>query len=215
MMLPLQLFAFSCKEPKVDEQQNWASVHENDQASNQKKQQDKTFYDQLSDAAVTIIDPNIRYIPDYIVLKYPGGDVPANTGVCTDVIVRAYRKLDIDLQQLVHEDMSKNFKSYPQKWGLKRPDKNIDHRRVPNLMKFFSKFGSSLPLSTDPGDYLPGDIVTWNLPNGMTHIGIVIDQKSRDGIPLIVHNIGNGQVAENCLFKFEMTGHYRYGESQK
>lgn len=175
----------------------------------------QSFAAQLNNAALQIINPNIQYVPDYVVLDYPNGDVPAHTGVCTDVVIRAYRKLGIDLQQLVHEDMRKNFAQYPANWGRKHPDKNIDHRRVPNLMKFFERNGSSLPISDKGTDYEPGDIVTWVLANGLTHIGIVVNSASADGKrPLIVHNIGNGQIAEDCLFKFTITGHYRYEKAR-
>lgn len=165
----------------------------------------------ISEAAISIIDPNIKYVADYITIPYPNGDVSAGTGVCTDVIIRTYRKLGVDLQQLVHEDMRKNFKLYPQLWGLNQPDRNIDHRRVPNLMTFFTRFGKSLGVSNEGKDYKPGDIVTWVLDNNLTHIGVVINRASNDGKrPLIVHNIGRGQIAEDCLFKYNITGHYRY-----
>jgi uncharacterized protein YijF (DUF1287 family) len=142
---------------------------------------------------------------------YPNGDVPSNKGVCTDVIIRAYRKVGIDLQKEVHEDMKSNFSKYPKLWGLKSTDKNIDHRRVPNLMKYFERQGSSLILSTKPDDYQPGDIVCWNLGGAITHIGIVVNQKSRDGGRYkVVHNIGAGQVSEDMLFDYKIIGHYRF-----
>lgn len=213
VILPLIFFVFACNAQSTSPSVDFKA------SSKQEKEQEKkeqTFGDKLSDAALSIIDPSIKYIPDYVVLAYPNGDVPANTGVCTDVVIRAYRKLGIDLQQLVHEDMKKNFKYYPKKWGMKTPDKNIDHRRVPNLMTFFSRFGKSLPLSKQASDYLPGDVITWNLPSGLTHIGIVVDKKSKvDGTPMVVHNIGAGQVMENCLFSFDMTGHYRFEGKEK
>ncbi|MGG5209153.1 DUF1287 domain-containing protein [Chryseobacterium sp. MIQD13] len=165
----------------------------------------------LSDSALSLIDNTIKYDPTYFVLKYPNGDVPADKGVCTDVIIRAYRKLGIDLQKEVHEDMSKNFSKYPKTWGLKKPDSNIDHRRVPNLAVFFSKFGKTKSTETNPELYLPGDIVTWILPGNLTHIGIVVNKKSEDGKRfMVVHNIGGGQVLEDCLFKYTITGHYQY-----
>lgn len=172
-----------------------------------------TFANDVSDAAKSIINPNIAYDGSYEVLAYPNGDVAPDRGVCTDVIIRAYRQLDIDLQQLVHEDMKKNFSQYPSQkmWGLKSTDRNIDHRRVPNLEKFFERNATSLPLSTDPNNYQAGDIVSWRLDNGLPHIGIVIDKKSKDGKrPLLVHNIGSGQIAEDVLFEWKMIGHYRY-----
>jgi uncharacterized protein YijF (DUF1287 family) len=166
---------------------------------------------QLSNSALTLIDSSIKYDPAYFVLKYPNGDVPADKGVCTDVIIRAYRKLGIDLQKEVHEDMAKNFSKYPKTWGLKKPDTNIDHRRVLNLAVFFSRFGKVKSTETNPALYVPGDIVTWILPGNLTHIGLVVNKKSSDGKRfLIVHNIGGGQVLEDCLFKYTVTGHYQY-----
>ncbi len=165
----------------------------------------------LAQAALDLTKDEVVYDPTYFSIPYPGGDVPANKGVCTDVVVRAYRKLGIDLQKLVHEDMKANFSLYPKKWGMKKTDRNIDHRRVPNLMKFFSRKGKSLPLTQDGKDYLPGDVVSWDLGRGLTHIGIISAQKSKDGKRYqIVHNIGAGQVLEDCLFSFTITGHYRY-----
>ncbi len=155
----------------------------------------------------------VRYDGSYITISYPNGDVPSNIGVCTDVVIRSYRKVGIDLQKKVHEDISRNFNQYPSKriWGLTKPDKNIDHRRVPNLQVFFNKYGDLLPVSNNPDDYLPGDLVTWMLPGNLSHIGIVIDDKSRDGKrPLIVHNIGAGPKINDMLFDYPITGHYRY-----
>jgi uncharacterized protein YijF (DUF1287 family) len=137
--------------------------------------------------------------------------VPSDKGVCTDVIIRAYRKIGIDLQKEVHEDMIENFSSYPKIWGLRPTDKNIDHRRVPNLMTFFKRKGAEKPISDKAIDYLPGDIVCWNLRGAITHIGIVTSKTSIEGMrKLIVHNIGGGQVLEDCLFDFKIIGHYRY-----
>lgn len=170
-----------------------------------------TFYSQLADSAVTLTKQSVRYDGSYHSIPYPNGDVPANIGVCTDVIVRAYRKLDIDLQKEVHEDMAANFSVYPKIWRSTATDKNIDHRRVPNLMTFFSRKGTVKPMTTDAKDYLPGDIVCWRLSGGLTHIGIVSKRKSKDGKRyLIIHNIGAGQVLEDCLFDFKIIGHYRY-----
>lgn len=166
---------------------------------------------QLSDAALGIINKTITYDPTYFILAYPNGDVPSDKGVCTDVVIRAYRKVGIDLQKEVHEDMAKNFSKYPKTWKLKKPDPNIDHRRVPNLAVFFSKFGKVRSIETNPALYIPGDIVTWILPGNLTHIGIVVNKKSADGKRfLIVHNIGSGQVLEDVLFKYSITGHYQY-----
>jgi hypothetical protein len=145
-------------------------------------------------------------------MPYPNGDVPENIGVCSDEVVRVYRKLGIDLQQDLHQDMQRNFKLYPKKWGLKRPDTNIDHRRVPNLQVLFTRKGQVLDISqTDASLYHAGDLVTWLLPGNLPHIGMVTDQRSADGErPLIVHNIGEGPKLEDTLFTYPITGHYRY-----
>lgn len=166
---------------------------------------------QLSNAALDLTQQEVVYDPSYFSIDYPNGDIPKGKGVCTDVIIRAYRKLGIDLQKEVHEDMSAHFSSYPQIWGLKGTDTNIDHRRVPNLMRFFKRKGAEKTISKAASDYLPGDIVSWRLSSGLTHIGIVVDKKSTDGKRyMIVHNIGAGQVLEDCLFQFKVIGHYRY-----
>lgn len=173
----------------------------------------KTTASQLVQAALSLENPSVQYDGGYRQIKYPMGDVPKNMGVCSDVIVRAYRLVGIDLQQLVHEDMKASFKSYPTLWGLSVPDKNIDHRRVPNLQFFFQRHGQTLKMSGNPDDYKPGDIVTWNLKEKgpLPHIGIVTNQYSADAKkPLIMHNIGEGQVVEDILFEYEITGHYRY-----
>lgn len=175
----------------------------------------KTFQEKLSDAAISIIDASIDYDPKYFAIKYPNGDVPANKGVCTDVIIRAYRKLNIDLQKEVHEDMKSNFSKYPnlKKWGLKKPDTNIDHRRVPNLEIFFERKGTKLEVSKNATDYKTGEIVSWMIGTKFPHIGIVTNKKSPDGKrPLLVHNVGGGQVLEDCLFSYEIVGHFRYGK---
>ncbi len=166
----------------------------------------------LSDCAIELTKQNVIYDPSYFSIDYPNGDVPSNRGVCTDVVIRAYRKLGIDLQKLVHEDMKNNFHLYPKIWGLKSTDKNIDHRRVPNLMTFFKRKGIEKAITKNPINYLPGDIVCWNLGGGLTHIGIVIDKKSNDDGKrnLIVHNIGGGQVIEDILFDYRIIGHYKY-----
>ncbi len=181
-------------------------------SANLMSQETESFTKKLSDAAILLTKDRVRYDPSYFSIPYPNGDVPADKGVCTDVVIRAYRKLKIDLQKEVHEDMKANFSKYPKKWGLKKTDTNIDHRRVLNLMVFFSRKGTVKKISDKPEDYIPGDIVTWDLGGGLTHIGLVVDKKSRDGKRyLIVHNIGAGQVAEDCLFAFKITGHYTYG----
>lgn len=169
------------------------------------------FYKQLADSAETLSLDEVTYDPSYFSIAYPNGDVPANKGVCTDVVIRAYRKFGIDLQKEVHEDMKANFQLYPNNWGLSSTDRNIDHRRVPNLMKFFQRKGKTLDISSDPADYKPGDIVCWNLGGAITHIGIVTDEPSRDGSRYkVVHNIGRGQVIEDMLFDYRIIGHYRY-----
>lgn len=161
----------------------------------------------LAQVGVTTI-----YDAAYVTLAYPGGDVPIERGVCTDVIVRAYRSgLGLDLQKLVHEDMRKNFAAYPTTWGLKRPDRNIDHRRVPNLQTFFTRQRASLPISDSPGDFRPGDIVSQMLPGNLPHIAIVTHLASPDGErPLCVHNIGAGARLDDILFSYRLTGHYRF-----
>lgn len=172
-----------------------------------------SFATRLSNAALDLTKQEVEYDPTYYALKYPGGDVPADRGVCTDVIIRAYRKLGIDLQKDVHEDMRAHFNLYPKIWGLKKTDKNIDHRRVPNLMVLFSRHGKTKAITDNPKDYVPGDIVCWNLGGNTTHIGLVVDKKSADGKRyMIVHNIGDGQVLEDCLFELKIIGHYQYGK---
>ena len=170
-----------------------------------------TFADSLSKAAVALTNVRVTYDPSYFSIAYPMGDVPEGKGVCTDVVIRAYRALDIDLQQLVHEDMKANFSQYPKIWGLKRTDTNIDHRRVPNLQKFFTRMGASKEITTEGEDYLPGDVVAWNLGGGTTHIGVVSNRKvPGTGRYYIVHNIGFGQELSDCLFSYQVIGHYRY-----
>ena len=151
-------------------------------------------------------DPNYRRIP------YPNGDVPRETGVCTDVVIRAYRHAGTDLQVLVHEDMKSAFSVYPKNWGLRRPDTNIDHRRVPNLATFFKRKGKALEVTRRGADYKPGDIVTWRLSSGVPHIGVISDVPIRGTDRyLVVHNIGSGAQIEDVLFAYSLTGHYRYG----
>ena len=171
------------------------------------------FVGDIVNAALERTKHNVRYDGSYYSIQYPGGDVPANIGVCTDVVIRSYRALGVDLQKLVHEDMSSNFDAYPSKriWGLTRTDKNIDHRRVPNLQVFFSRLGHRLTVTQSKIDYAPGDIVTWMLPGNLPHIGIVTDRKSKiSDRPLIVHNIGFGPKLDDMLFSYKVTGHYRY-----
>lgn len=174
-------------------------------------QQDNSFYKKLSEAALELTKDQVTYDPSYRSIPYPNGDVPKNTGVCTDVVIRAYRKLGIDLQKEVHEDMKANFSKYPTQWGLKKPDTNIDHRRVPNLEVFFQRKGEKLAVTQNASDYKTGHLVTWMLNGKLPHIGIVSHKKSADGKrPLIVHNVGGGQVLEDCLFSYPIVGHFRY-----
>jgi uncharacterized protein YijF (DUF1287 family) len=169
------------------------------------------FGQTLSRAALERTSHTVLYDGSYRSISYPNGDVPDHTGVCTDVVIRSYRALGIDLQKRVHEDMKAHFESYPRNWGLKRTDTNIDHRRVPNLQVFFSRKGKSLEVSRNPKDYKTGDLVTWKLNNSLPHIGIVVDRRSENGKrPLIAHNIGLGPQLEDMLFDFTITGHYRY-----
>lgn len=175
--------------------------------------ENKPFATKLSNAALAIVDPNVIYDPSYFGIKYPNGDIPKNKGVCTDVIIRAYRKLGIDLQKEVHEDMKSHFSKYPnlKKWGMTKTDTNIDHRRVPNLEIFFERKGTKLAISKNANDYKTGEIVTWLINNKLPHIGIVTNRKSKDGKRnLIVHNVGNGQVLEDCLFSYTIVGHFKY-----
>ncbi len=168
--------------------------------------------DQLVDEARKRTRVNVTYDGSYRAIKYPQGDVPNHVGVCTDVIVRAYRGVGIDLQQSVHEDMKAHFSVYPKIWGLKRPDTNIDHRRVPNLQVFFKRHGNVLPISAKAEDYEAGDVVTWMLPGNLPHIGIVSDRYvAGTKRPKIIHNIGRGPVEDDILFDYKITGHYRYG----
>ncbi len=166
--------------------------------------------DKLARDAKKQIGVTVSYDPAYQKLDFPRGDVPQETGVCTDVVVRAYRLQNIDLQQLIHVDMKSDFSLYPKNWGLKSTDKNIDHRRVPNLEVFFERKGQTLS-NTDKTSFQVGDIVTWRLPNGnLPHIGIVSDKVAADGTPLIIHNIGRGTREENILFAYPIHQHFRY-----
>lgn len=172
--------------------------------------QDSVVSPKLVEAARNQIGITLSYDPDYVALKYPKGDVPLERGVCTDVVIRTLRDArDLDLQKLVHEDMKANFSRYPKQWGLSKPDKNIDHRRVPNLQTYFRRHAVTLPKSSKSEDYLPGDIVTCMLPRNLPHIMIVSDKKTSSGVPLVIHNIGRGTQEEDHLFTFTITGHYR------
>jgi uncharacterized protein YijF (DUF1287 family) len=181
------------------------------QASGSLSRQDLTR--SLVAAAVERPKHEVTYDPGYVSIAYPGGDVPADSGVCSDEIIRIYRAAGIDLQKEVHEDIVRDPSAYPlmSRWRQKHPDRNIDHRRVANLMVFFSRKGKELPISSQAKDYLPGDLVTWDLANGAIHIGMVVDQKGPlTGRYMIVHNIGAGPKMEDVLFDWKITGHYRY-----
>ena len=176
---------------------------------------ENNFQQEIVDAAILRTKKIIIYNGDYFNIDYPNGDIPANFGVCTDVIIRSYRKLGIDLQQLIHEDVKNNFQYYniTQIWETQlSPDTNIDHRRVPNIEKFMIKNGQEIAITNNPKNYKPGDIVTWNLSGSSPwHIGIVTNKISeRTQNPLIVHNIGMGPQLDDCLFNFPIRGHYRY-----
>ncbi len=168
-------------------------------------------------AALARTQHKVSYDGSYVPIRYPNGDVPANIGVCTDVVIRTYRAIGTDLQVLVHDDMAANFADYPSKriWNLSHPDTNIDHRRVPNLQTFFARQGASLPITNNPQDYAPGDLVTWILPGNLPHIGIVTGEiASASNNPKIVHNIGAGPTLDDMLFTYKITGHYRYIPNQ-
>lgn len=167
--------------------------------------------DRVVAAALAQVGVTTTYDASYRSIPYPGGDVPLSGGVCTDVVIRAFRAIAVDLQVLVHEDMRANFSAYPRNWGLRRPDRNIDHRRVPNLQTLFSRKGLALPVTARAADYAAGDVVTWMLPGNLPHIGIVSSTRTRlAGRPLIIHNIGSGAQHEDVLFAWKITGHYRW-----
>lgn len=169
----------------------------------------------LTEAARTQVGVTLSYDSAYTPLAFPGGDLPRERGVCTDVVIRALRDgWGVDLQLAVHRDMTADFNAYPSLWGLEDTDRNIDHRRVPNLQTLFARIGASVPLTDGPAPYLPGDIVTWALPGNLSHIGIVSDRLGADGTPLVLHNIGAGAREEDILFAYPMTGHYRIGAAQ-
>jgi len=167
------------------------------------------FLAKLSSAAIERTHHSVHYVSSYVRIPYPGGDVPADTGVCSDEVIRSYRALGIDLQKEVHEDMLQHFENYPHRWQ-RHPDTNIDHRRVPNLMVFFARRGIQLPITQNSRDYSPGDVVAWNLGGAITHIGIVVNRRGRSGSCMVVHNIGRGPQMEDVLFSWKIIGHYRY-----
>jgi uncharacterized protein len=204
----LFLLSLSCNSASTDlEQESAPAELAVEQASASKEVKEPSS--PLVQAARERIKQTISYNPKYFALDYPMGDPPNHTGVCTDVIIRSFRQIGFDFQQLIHEDMKANFDNYPKIWGLKRPDKNIDHRRVPNMMHFLDSHGTKLPIDDEPEGYQPGEIVIWKLATGQLHTGIVSDRKSRS-TPLIIHNIGSGTKEENGLFAWEIIGHYSY-----
>jgi len=166
--------------------------------------------EQLVKSARSQVGVTLSYDPAYVSLSYPNGDIPKEKGVCTDVVIRALRDLGHDLQKLVHEDMKKNFSKYPNIWNLKKTDRSIDHRRVPNLKTYFERRGMSVPVTKNKEDYFPGDIVTCTVAGRLPHIMIVSDKKDSKGAPLVIHNIGSGAQEEAVLFDFPITGHYRW-----
>jgi len=174
------------------------------------------FTQNLVAVAIERTHHTVRYEPAYVCIPYPNGDVPADTGVCTDEIIRIYRAVGVDLQKEVHEDMQANFWSYPNhiRWQLFHTDTNIDHRRVPNLMIFFSRKGEKLAVTTNASEYSPGDLVTYDLGGNVPHIGMVVDREGSSGRYMIVHNIGAGPKMEDVLFNWKITGHYRYFGAQ-
>ena len=179
-------------------------------ACGQEQPHDDAPTNKIVEAARDQVGKTVTYDGAYVALKYPGGDVPIETGVCTDVVIRALRaSKEMDLQKLVHEDMKANFSKYPKIWGLTRTDRNIDHRRVPNLKTFFKRKGFSLKVTKKKEDYLPGDLVTCTVPPNLPHIMIVSNRKNSKGVPLVIHNIGRGAREEDSLFRYPLTGHFR------
>ncbi len=174
-------------------------------------EEERTVSDLILLGARREVKNGTRYDASYEAISFPGGDVSPDRGACTDVVVRAFRNAGFDLQQLIHEDMTENFYLYPQKWGLNAPDANIDHRRVPNQICFFKRYGTSLPLEVDEAleDWQRGDVVYWRFPNGRDHCGIISDRTGRDGRPLVIHNAGSAR-EEDCLLKWEIVGHFRF-----
>lgn len=210
IMVATSIFIYAAKQPSVSDSEE-TGLRADSAAYAHLPQNKREMIGKVVAAAVESTKNEVRYDPTYVKIPYPNGDVPANTGVCSDVVIRAYRKVGIDLQKDVHEDMAKNFKLYPRKWGLTTTDTNIDHRRVPNLITFFSRKGVKLPVTRNGKDYKPGDLVTQIVPPNLPHIVIVTNFR----VPntdryYIVHNIGAGPQIEDRLFEFKITGHFRY-----
>ncbi|NEO84443.1 MAG: DUF1287 domain-containing protein [Spirulina sp. SIO3F2] len=169
------------------------------------------FFAQVVAGAIARTSRTHIYDPSYVGMDYPNGDVPDHLGVCTDVVVRSFRNAGVDLQQEVHEDMAANFSVYPPNWGLTGPDSNIDHRRVPNLMTFFERHNAAQEITRNPENYQPGDVIAWRLSNGLLHMGMVINERSKDNKRyLIVHNMATGTEKQDVLFAWKIIGHYRY-----
>lgn len=209
------LLAAGCTLPEADVSRPAASLPALRPATEAKPAASETaissdFGVRLALAAERQTETRVIYDPSYVRITYPGGDVPADKGVCADVVIRAYRSEDIDLQVLVHRDMTRAFALYPRRWGLSRADTNIDHRRVPNLETFFHRHDATIPVTANPADYKPGDLVSFIVAGSLPHIGIVSTRQSADMRPLIVHNIGEGPKLEDVLFEFPIAGHFRY-----
>lgn len=206
-------FAFSCRKNFSGfSEQDKSNISSNAYPKPELSEIKSPEIKKLLESAMKQTEITKTYDPAYVVIPYPNGDVPLETGVCSDVVIRAFRNVGIDLQKEIHEDMRGNFSNYPKKWNLPKPDTNIDHRRVPNLQTFFERKGKSMPITQNGEDYLPGDVVSWDLNGkGMTHIGIVSNIFSeKTKYYLIIHNIGAGAKAEDVLFNWKITGHFRY-----
>jgi uncharacterized protein len=214
---PLVLFIFSLTSCQaVRSSQGAVEITDRALAEAAQIKADATPLEKINAGAIEQTTQTTGYDPSYVKLDYPNGDVPIETGVCADVVVRAFRKAGIDLQKELHEDMKKNFAKYPRKWGARKPDTNIDHRRVPNLMTWFDRQGKTLPITKGAKDYLPGDVVAWDLDKGLPHIGMVSKIKV-EGTEryAVVHNIGLGARIEDVLFTWKIIGHYRYFEQKQ
>jgi uncharacterized protein YijF (DUF1287 family) len=206
-------FLFGCDQGTKPDPSPVPGVPQTPLVSGTQKPKEEEGISSIAKAARSQIGKTTSYDPSYVGLKYPGGDVPIETGVCTDVVIRALRDgYMMDLQKLVHEDMKIEFSAYPDIWGLKKPDRNIDHRRVPNLKTYFMRRGFAMAVTRKVKDYLPGDLVTCIVGRNLAHIMVVSDRKMSDGVPLVIHNIGSGAREEDRLFKFPITGHYRIKE---
>ncbi|MGJ8639615.1 MAG: DUF1287 domain-containing protein [Opitutaceae bacterium] len=206
LLLLLACILAGCDQPKPIAQTSTQTTH----APSVPQAQPVVATSPIVTAARSQIGKTTTYDASYVGLTYPGGDLPIEKGVCTDVVIRALRDgINMDLQKLVHEDMNTAFSKYPKIWGLKKTDRNIDHRRVPNLQTFFHRQGHSIEVTQNPADYLPGDLVTCTVGRHLAHVMIVSDQLTQQGVPMVIHNIGSGTQEENRLFEFPITGHYR------